>query len=120
MLREYEFTFLTKSDVPENAPAKILSNYEEILLRNGGDILKKDDWGVKKLAYPIRENFKGHYVSYAFASLPENIAEAERKLRIDDNVLRYLVVKIGDRVDIEKRKSDYAKGSASPRQTDSM
>ena len=109
MLREYEFTFVTKADLPETEKAKVLTGYEDILKRNGGEILKREDWGMKKLAYPIKKNFKGHYVFYDFASLPENIAECERLLRIDDNVLRHLVVKTHDRVDIEARKAELAK-----------
>jgi small subunit ribosomal protein S6 len=109
VLREYEFTFVTKTDLPDGEHTKVLGNYEDILKRAGGEILKKDDWGVKKLAYPIKEQFKGHYTMYYFASTPENIAEAERKLRIDDNVLRYLVIKTVDRVDVEKRKAELAK-----------
>lgn len=109
MLREYEFTFVAKGDLPEAERVKVISGYEEILLRNGGEVLKRDDWGTKKLAYPINKQFKGHYVAYDIASLPENIAECERLLKIDENVLRYLVVKINDTVDIEKRKEELAK-----------
>ena len=109
MLREYEFTFVAKGDLPEAERAKVISGYEEILLRNGGEVLKKDDWGMKKLAYPIKKTFKGHYVFFDIASLPENIAECERLLKIDENVLRYLVVKIGDSVDVEARKTELAK-----------
>ena len=109
MLREYEFTFVAKGDLPEAERAKVIHGYEEILKRNGGEVLKKDDWGTKKLAYPIKKTFKGHYVFYDVASLPENIAECERLLKIDENVLRYLVVKTADTVDIEVRKAELAK-----------
>ncbi len=108
MLREYEFTFVTKLDTPDG-DAQYLAGYEDILTVDGGEILRKDEWGTKRLAYPIKKNFKGRYVHYKLASLPKNIAESERLLRIDDNVLRHLVVKVSDRVDVEARKAELAK-----------
>ena len=108
MLREYEFTFVTKVDATDKDKDKILEGYEQILLREKGEVLKKEEWGTKRLSYPIRKNFKGHYTFYDVASTPDNIAECERLLKIDDNVLRHLVIKIGDRVDIEKRKTELA------------
>ena len=108
-MREYEFTLVTRGDLQEADRNKVLDGYEEILKRGGGDILLKDDWGARKLAYPIRKSFRGHYMHYDIASLPENIAEAERLIRIDDQVLRHLVVKVGDEVDTEARKAELAK-----------
>lgn len=109
MLREYEFTFVTKADLPEADKAKVLSGYEEILAANGGEVIRKSDWGTKKLAYPIKKNFRGHYAFYDLTASPESIAECERLLRIDENVLRYLVVKIGEDVNVEERKAELAK-----------
>ena len=64
MLREYEFTFVTKGDLPETERNKVLSGYEEILAREGGEVIKKADWGNKKLAYPIKKTFRGSYMFY--------------------------------------------------------
>jgi small subunit ribosomal protein S6 len=112
LLREYEFTIVAKADLPDADKQKIFAGYEEILKRGGGEFLKRDDWGSKRLAYPIRKNFRGHYMFYDCASLPANIAECERLLRIDDNVLRYLVVKLNDEVDIPARLAELAKAAA--------
>lgn len=111
MLREYEFTLVAKADLPEQDRAKVIEGYEEILKREGGQILRKDDWGVKKLAYPMKKQFRGQYVFYNFASTPANVAEAERLIRIDDNVLRHMVVKIADDVEVEKRRDELAKAA---------
>ncbi len=112
MLREYEFTLVAKADLPDSEKQKLFAGYEEILLRNGGSLLRRDDWGAKRLAFPIRKNFRGHYMLYDAASTPDNIAECERLLRIDENVLRFMVVKIDDEVDIEARKIELAKAAA--------
>lgn len=120
MLREYEFTFVTRIDSADKEKDKILDGYEEILQRENGAILKKDEWGTKRLSYPIRKNFKGHYTHYVLASNPTNIAECERLLKIDDNVLRHLVIKVKDRVvDVEKRKAELAGADAAAPQQES-
>ena len=111
MLREYEFTLVTKADLPDGEKLKVVEGYEEILKRSGGEVIKKDEWGTRKLAYPIKKNFRGYYVHYDFASLPENIAECERLIRIDENVLRHLVIKIADTVDVEARKLELQKAA---------
>lgn len=112
MLREYEFTVVAKADMPEGDKAKFFENYEGIMKRSGGEFIRRDDWGVKKLSYPIKKQFRGHYVFYDVASTPENIAECERLMRIDDNMLRFLVVKTADEVDVEERKAELAKAAA--------
>lgn len=112
MLREYEFTIVAKADLPDSEKQKLFAGYEEILTRNGGSMIKRDDWGAKRLAYPIRKQFRGHYVMFDAASSPVNIAECERLLRIDDNVLRFMVVKLDDEVDVEARKIELAKAAA--------
>lgn len=116
MLREYEFTVVAKADVPDAERAKVFENYEAILKRNGGQFIKRDDWGVKKLAYPIKKSFRGHYVFYDVASTPDNIAECERLMRIDDNMLRYMVIKTADDVDVEARKVELAKAAVAKQQ----
>ena len=112
MLREYEFTLVAKADLPDADKQKIFNGYEEILKRGGGELIKKDDWGSKRLSFPIRKNFRGHYVFYNYASTPANVAECERLLRIDENMLRYLVVKIGEDVNVQERKVELAKAAA--------
>ena len=113
MLREYDFTVITKGDLSEGDSAKVLQGYEALMTNEGGEILKRDDWGSKRLSFPINKSFRGHYVNYDFVGAPASVAEMERLMRIDDNVLRYLVVRVGDNdgetVDIETRKAELAK-----------
>lgn len=108
-MREYEFTFITKPDLPEAERTKHFEKYEQLLTKDGGEILKKDDWGVKKLAYPIKKHYRGQYVFYDYTGTAENLAEAERLMRIDDNVLRYMSVKLSDKCNVQARKAELAK-----------
>ena len=109
MLREYELTVIANSQLSEDDAKKLQQKYEAILANDGGQIIKKDDWGTKKLSFPIKKQFKGRYVHYDLTCLPVHLAEAERLMRIDENVLRYLSVKIGENVDVDKRKAEIAK-----------
>jgi small subunit ribosomal protein S6 len=113
MLREYDFTIIAKGDLGEGDAAKVLQGYESLMTKDGGEILKRDDWGTKKFAYPIMKNFRGIYVNYDFVGTPENVAEMERLMRIDDNILRHLVVRIDENhegiIDVSARKAELAK-----------
>lgn len=112
MLREYDFTIITKGELAEGDSAKVLQGYEALMTSEGGEILKRDDWGLKRLAFPIKKSFRGYYVNYDFIGSPSSVAEMERLMRIDDNVLRHLVVRLDEgheTIDVNARKADLAK-----------
>lgn len=109
MIREYEISLITRGDLSDADHQKTAEKYEEILTRDGGTIINRDDWGVKKLCYPINRQYRGRYFMYDIAASAVNIAEAERLMRIDESVLRYMTVRISDTVDLEKRKTYFLK-----------
>ncbi len=112
MLREYDFTIITSGNLPEGENAKALAGYEALMAKDGGEILKREDWGSKKMNYPIKKVFRGFYTNYDFVGTPDNVAEMERLIRIDDNVLRHLIVRTDDQegqIDISARKVELAK-----------
>ncbi len=112
MLREYDFTIITNGNITEGDNAKVLTGYEGLMTKDGGEILKRDDWGSKKLTYPIKKIFRGFYTNYDFVGTPENVAEMERLMRIDDNVLRHLIVRTDEaegQIDVSARKVELAK-----------
>jgi small subunit ribosomal protein S6 len=122
VLREFDFTIITRGDLTEGDHAKAIGGYEALMTKDGGEIIKKDEWGNRKLAFPINKSFRGIYVNYDFVGTPENVAEMERLMRIDDNVLRHLIVRIDDSaegiVDIEARKAELAKAERDARERD--
>jgi small subunit ribosomal protein S6 len=110
VLREYEFTLITKAEIPDADRAKVFEKYENLLYQDSGELLKRDDWGVKKLSFPINKKFRGHYMHYDFVNTkPENLKEAERLLRIDEHVMRYLLVRTNDKCDVAKRREELVK-----------
>jgi small subunit ribosomal protein S6 len=116
MLREYELTIIARADLPESESTKLLSKYEKYMTSDGGQILKKDIWGSKRLAFGMKKHHRGVYVNYDFVGLPAHLTEMERLMRIDDDVLRYMSVFLGQDVDVAKRKDQIAKVAASLRE----
>ena len=124
MLREYDFTLITRGDLSEGDRAKVIGGYEALMTKDGGGIVKRDEWGSKKLAYPIKKCYRGHYVNYDFVGNPDNLAEMERLMRIDDNVLRYMAIRLDVKnktgtIDIDARKRELAKQEAEAREAES-
>ncbi|MCA2961577.1 MAG: 30S ribosomal protein S6 [Silvanigrellales bacterium] len=108
-MREYEAMIIVKPDLPEAELTKMIGKWESIIGTEGGQIIKKDTWGVRKLAYPIRKVTRGSYFVYDVATTQTNIRELDRVLKLDENVLRSLAVKLNDSVDVESRKVELQK-----------
>ena len=100
-LREYEFTLIASAQLSEEKRDKLLEKYEGIWTEGSGWVIKKDPWGTLRLAYPIKKQFRGFYVCYTLATTSEAIAASEKKLRIDNDVLRYLNIKLSNEVSSE-------------------
>jgi small subunit ribosomal protein S6 len=116
VLREYEMTIISRADMPETETAKLLSKYEKLMTSDGGEILKKDTWGSKKIAFPINKHHRGVYTNYDFIGTSVNLTEMERLMRIDEDVLRYMSVYLGQNVDPKARKEQIAKQATASRE----
>lgn len=116
MLREYEMTIISRADMPESDVAKVLSKYEKLMTADGGEILKKDAWGSKKLAFGMKKHHRGVYTNYDFVGTSANLSEMERLMRIDDDVLRYMSVFLGQNVNVAQRKDQIAKAASAARE----
>lgn len=109
-MREYEAMIVAKADLPEAELTKMVSKWESIVAVDGGQIIKKDVWGPRRLAYPINKQNRGSYYVYDLATSSDNIAELSRILKIDqENVLRSIIIKLADKVDVEARRIELQK-----------
>ena len=95
-MRRYETIYIIKAGASEEEKTAIIDRATAIIEEGGGFTVTLDRWGVKKLAYEISKEAQGYYVYFEYASTPEAVAEMERIFRIDDNVLKYLTVKLQD------------------------
>ena len=90
----YEHTLITKQDLQENDAKKLIDKYEEIINKNSGNVLKVEQWGLKKFSHKIKNNKKGFYFHIKFEGIGKTIEELERAENIDETLLRFLTVKV--------------------------
>ncbi len=92
-MREYEVVYIFDSMVPEEGVQEKLDRYHELLTGEGrGEITAVDLWGKRQFAYPIRKRTSGHYVVAQFRAVSEALPEFERILKLDEDLLRHLIV----------------------------
>lgn len=108
-MREYEAMIITKPDLQEAELSKMLTRWEGIIGTNGGQIIRKDSWGIRKLAYPINKVTRGFYHVFDVATEQDNARELVRVLKLDENVLRSLIIKLADKVNVEDRRIELQK-----------
>ncbi len=92
MNNRYELVLILDPTIEENQVADKFARLEELLKSQEAEIVGMLDWGKRKLAYQIKKKDNGIYRVYRFDAKPEVIAEIERRLKIDEQVMRYLVV----------------------------
>ena len=103
---EYETIYILKPEVPEDIVRTLNEKVDGIIGRYEGHILIRDDWGKRKLAYPIQKNSKGHYLYVNYLGPSDLVLEVERNLRIEENLLRFLTVKLSEDVDVETKQQE--------------
>jgi len=91
--RDYELAFILSPEVNEEETRAILDRVEQIVATYGGQIVKVNQWGRRRLAYPIQRHRDGHYIFSDMILTPETVAELERTLKVSEVVLRYMVIK---------------------------
>jgi len=94
-LRDYELLLVISPEVAEEEFEAILGNISQLITGRGGVISDTEQWGKRKLAYPIKRFVEGNYVLTKFKSKPEIGKELEANLRISEEVLRHLLIKLG-------------------------
>jgi len=92
-MNNYETVIIARPDLAQNQVEELIGKFENVISEQKGKVTKKDFWGLKNLAYPIAKNKKGHYVVLEISAPATAIAEFERKLRLDEGVLRYLTIR---------------------------
>ncbi len=92
-MRNYEVVFVLRPDLDEENNAVTIEKFKNIIESHGGEILKLDKWGKRRLAYEVRDFKEGLYVIAQFKAKPEVAAELDRVLKITDQVLRHIIVR---------------------------
>ena len=100
-MRHYETTYILRPNLGEDQFTEIIDRTNAIIANDDGAIITLDRWGMRRLAYEINKEVQGYYVYLNYAAPSKSVDEIERIFRIDDRVLRYLTIKLGDSMDAE-------------------
>ncbi len=96
-MRKYELMYITRPDLDEESLKNNREKVQSVITENGGKILETQDMGKRRLAYPIQRLREGVYTVVQFQSEGDIEKELERNLRLDDNVIRHMVINIDER-----------------------
>ena len=92
----YEHTFLARQDLAQAQVDALAENATNIIKDNGGKVVKTETWGLRSLAYRIAKNRKAHYVMLDIDAPAPAVAELERQTGINEDVIRYLTVRVDE------------------------
>ena len=93
-MSNYEHTIIARQDSSISQVKQIKEKYSEIILKNKGDIVQTQDWGLMNLSYLIKKNKKGNYIHFKIKCDGSLIKELEKSEKLDKNLLRFLTVKV--------------------------
>jgi small subunit ribosomal protein S6 len=95
-MTRYEELLLLSPELGTDECREIVNNLSAVVEREGGSVLKIDDWGVKDTAYPVRKFNRGRYIRMEMSMPGKAVAELERNVRIADGVFKFITVKLAD------------------------
>ena len=90
----YELTYVINSVISDDQVKDLVSRVSKFVEENDGDIVEVDEWGSRRLAFPIQKKRNGYYVDMYFKAPGAIVPKLERALEIDDNILRYLTLRM--------------------------
>ena len=112
-MRIYEQLFIVRPDATDEEVDPIVEQLKTVITHAGGTVDKTEKWGVRKLAYRVLKHKEGQYILLQFTAKPETVKEIERRLRVADLVLKFLTVRIDEKLKLfEKRRKAREKRAA--------
>ena len=110
MLKQYETVFIATPVLSETQMKEAVAKYLDLIKENGGEVVYEQDWGLRKLAYPIQKKTTGFYHLIEFKADPQFLKPLEIQYRRDERIIRFLTFAM-DKHDIayaEKRRANQA------------
>lgn len=92
-MRKYETVYILRPDLDEEAIKSMVERFSNLVTEQGGEVVKVDEWGIRRLAYPIEKQREGYYVVMNFNAEADVPKELERVFKITDGVMRYMVIR---------------------------
>ncbi|MFQ5456127.1 MAG: 30S ribosomal protein S6 [Nitrospirota bacterium] len=109
-LNYYESIVITSQSIGEEELNKIINRTKDTIKKEGGEFIKVENWGKRKMAYELNKEKKGNYLSLHFKSEGKVISKLEKGLRIDDKILKYMIIKVDEKQ--YKKKEDIPEAAA--------
>ena len=100
--RTYEVMYIINPETASDRIEKLNEAVGKLIEKEGGEVVRMDNIGLRNLAYPIQKKTEGHYVLFEVDGSGQEIAELERRMRVNDMIMRYITV----RVDEDRKKAD--------------
>lgn len=110
-MQKYESVLIARQDLGASQVNNIVSNLSEVIKKEGGEVVRVDNWGLKTLAYRIKKNRKGHYVIMNIFAPANAIAEYERIMRFNEDIIRYMTIRVdefSESVNAEEKETEEA------------
>ena len=92
----YEHIYLARQDVSPQQVEELTNQFTEVLTQGGGKVTKNEYWGLKSLSYRIKKNRKAHYSLLNIDAPAPAVAEMERQMRINEDIIRFLTVRVDE------------------------
>jgi small subunit ribosomal protein S6 len=90
----YENVFIARQDISATQVEALADTFTALVAEQGGQVTKREYWGLRNLTYRIKKNRKGHYILFNLDAPPAAVNELERNMRINEDVIRYLTVRV--------------------------
>jgi len=92
----YENVFIARQDMSPAQVDSLADSYASLIEEAGGKVLKREQWGLKTLAYRIKKNRKGHYVMLDVEANADSVVELERQMRLSEDVIRFMTIRLDE------------------------
>ena len=110
--RTYEVMYIVDPETPADKLTKLNTAVGKLIEKEGGTVVRMDDGGKRTLAYPIKKKTEGYYILFEIEGSGQEIAELERRMRVNDMIIRYITI----RVDEDRKKAEKMKNKREKRQ----
>ncbi|HEV2579841.1 MAG TPA: 30S ribosomal protein S6 [Ktedonobacteraceae bacterium] len=112
MKRDYELGFILNPEVNEEQTGAVLTRISQVVSNHDGQIVRVNQWGRRRMAYPIDHHRDGHYIFMDMILTPETVAELDRTLKVTEDVLRHMVVRRDPKAAQKEREEIEARAAA--------
>ena len=115
MRRDYELGFILNPEVNEEQTGAILTRISQIVANYDGQVMRVNQWGRRRMAYPIEHHRDGYYIFIDMILTPETVAELDRMLKVSEDVLRHMLIRRDPKA-VQKEREDYEARTAQQEQ----